>query len=71
MPTTPDAALKAVRRTPSGSTSAPEKPTHTPTRRWGVVKSARAGAVQNSTPAQGSTATVPECANPGIAVGFE
>ena len=68
---TVDDSSKAVRRTPSGSASGPEKPTQAPTLRCGTVKVARTGAVQFSAPTHGSTATVPECAKPGMGVGFE
>ena len=66
VPTT-DEPAKARSCTVTGWVSANEKPTQTFTRLWGVLKLARTGAVQNSTPTQGSTATLPECAKPGSA----
>ncbi len=60
-----------MRRTSKGAPSADEKPTHALTCCWGAVNVAVTGAVQNSIATQGSTATVPEWAKFGIAVGFE
>ena len=67
VPTTADAALKAVRRTESGAPSGLEYPTQTRTLVWTALNVAPIGAEQNSTATQFSTATVPECANPAIA----
>ena len=72
IPTTEPAPFSALSCTWTGCDRDAEKPTHTRTFCCGMANVADTGVVQNSAPTHCSTATVPECAKPGIAnVPFE